>query len=190
MVANRRRACGISQTKDRTGHHSPHVGVDDGNPLAVGETGDRPRGVGADSGQAQQCLDVVGYHVGVLGRDRDSAFVQPFGASGIAEFAPGPQNIPGSGGRGRRRRGPPRNPVHPDRRYPRHRSLLEHELTDQDLPRTHPGGAPRKVPPGSAEPVDKIRRRDAHQWPRREAVHNTGHGEHQSCASVDGTEEG
>ena len=53
MVANRRRAGGISQAEDRTGHHPSHVGVDDGNPLAVGETGDRPRGVGADTGKAQ-----------------------------------------------------------------------------------------------------------------------------------------
>lgn len=44
-----------------------------------------------------------------------------------------------------RRRGPACHGVQPDRLHPRHRSLLQHELADQDLPRRHSRSAPRQV---------------------------------------------
>jgi len=37
--------------------------------LSVGEARQCPRRVGADAGQAQQCVDVGGYHVAVVAGD-------------------------------------------------------------------------------------------------------------------------
>ena len=190
MVAHRRRVAGVGQAVDCACNDSTYIGVDDGNPFAVREAGDRSSGVGADPGQAQEYVDIIGHNVSVLGSDHHGAFMQSLGSAWIAEFAPGAQDIGGTGRCRRRRRGPAGNPIHPDGRHPRDRSLLKHELTDQDLPGTHARPAPRKFASGSREPPDEILGWDGHGVRRPVRVHNTSHVEYQSCTGVDGTQAG
>ena len=190
MIAHRRRVPGFGLATDRACHHPTDIGIDDGHPLAVGEAGHRSRGVGADTRQAKEGVDVVGHEVVVIGCDRDSALVQPLRAARIAELAPGPQHIGGTCCSRRRRGWPARDPLHPDRRHPRHRGLLQHELADQDLPCAHPGSAPRQLTLGTGIPLDKIVRGDAHRLANSAAVHNTFHGEYQPGGGVDGTQGG
>ncbi len=50
----------ISHSVENSGQHPADVGVDDRHSLAIGEGGDRPRGVRADAGQRQQRVHVIG----------------------------------------------------------------------------------------------------------------------------------
>lgn len=51
----------------------------------------------------------------------------------------------------------------PDRLHPRHRSLLQHELADQDLPGGDIGLAPRQVAPGDVIPAEQFGRANRHR---------------------------
>ena len=75
MVPNGGGAACVSPAVDGASHHSAYVRVDDGYPLPVREACHRTSGVGADSGQQQQCLDVVGDDVVVFGSHYLGAFV-------------------------------------------------------------------------------------------------------------------
>ena len=190
MVAHRRRIPGVGKAMNSAGNHSADIGVDDGHPLAIREAGHRTRGVGADTRKFKESVDVIGHQVVVIGRDRDSALVQPLRAARIAELAPGPQHIGGTRCSRRRRGWPARDPVHPDRCHPCHRGLLQHELADQDLPWAHARSAPRQIALGTGIPLDEIVRGDAHRLAISVAVHNTVHGEYQPGGGVDGTQAG
>ena len=174
-IANRRRRVGAAV--HHPGHHPADVGVDDGHPAAVGEAGDGPRGVGADSGKRQQGFDVGRHHVAVFGGDHRRALVQPLGATGVAELSPRPQHVGGAGGGGRRRRGPARDPVAPDRLDAGHRCLLKHELADQNLPRRDFGPSPGQVTLLARVPVEQLR-------------HNVGHAQHQPSDRMESTQGG
>ena len=169
------------------GDHAPHVGVDDGNRLAIGETSDGPSRVGADAGQRQQGVDVDGHHVAVLGGDRDGAFVQALGPPRIAQLAPGAQHVGRAGGGRRRRCRPARHPVAPDRFHPGHRRLLQHELADQDLPGGDAGPPPRQV-------ALRTRRTSAAARPNRSSGsvlgQNVGHAQYESGVRMEGTQGG
>ena len=190
MVADRRWITRVGPSSDRARHHPTDIGVDHGHPLAVGEAGHRTRGVGTNTRQPEQCVYVIGHHITMLLGDHDGAFMQSLRPPWIAELAPGPKYVGGTRRRGRRWRGPSRDPFHPDRRHPRHRGLLKHELTDHDLPRAHSGSAPRQLTFGPREPRDEILGGDTHGLTTSAAVHNTTHGEYQPCGSVDGTQGG
>ena len=144
----------------------------------------------AHAGQSQQRFHVIGNHVAVLGGDHHRALVQALGPPRVPQLAPGPQHFRRSSCRRRRRRRPPADPVHPDRRDPGHRGLLQHELADQNLP----GGGARR-PPGQVAasllvPAQEIGGRDAHRLPANRAGHNDPHGQDQSGVRVEGTEGG
>jgi hypothetical protein len=62
-----------------------------------------------------------------------------------------------------RRRGPACHGVQPDRLHPRHRSLLQHELADQDLPGGDTGLAPGQVAPGDVIPAEQFGRANGHR---------------------------
>jgi len=62
-----------------------------------------------------------------------------------------------------RRRGPACHGVQPDRLHPRHRSLLQHELADQDLPGSDTGLAPGQVAPGDVIPAEQFGRANRHR---------------------------
>ena len=190
MVAHRRRIPGVGKAMNSAGNHSADVGVDDGNRLAVGEAGDRASRVRADPGQFKQCLDVVGHYVAVFGRDHRSAFVQSLGSARVAELAPRAQYVGRTRCRRRRGRRPPCDPVHPNRRNPRHWGLLQHELTDQDLPGGHIGSTPRQFALRAAVPLHEIIRRDAHRMASAVAVHNTVHAEHHPRVRLESTQGG
>ena len=75
------------------GHDPPHVGVDDRLRLPVTEAGDRPGGVGADAGQRLQRGDVVGDDAAVPLDDRQRRLPQPQRPAGVAELAPGADDV-------------------------------------------------------------------------------------------------
>ena len=62
-----------------------------------------------------------------------------------------------------RRRGPACHGVQPDRLHPRHRSLLQHELADQDLPGGDTGLAPGQIAPGDVIPAEQFGRANRHR---------------------------
>ena len=127
-----------------------------GVPLAEGERRHRPRGVGADAGQAQQRVDVVGHDPAEAPGDLTRALVQAQRAARVAELAPHPHRVTrrvprrASAGVGHRS-----SHARVGRQHPGDRGLLQHDLADQHGPRrSRPGRATAgRAPRGRTRPA-------------------------------------
>jgi hypothetical protein len=94
--------------------------------LAEGDRRDRPRGVGADAGQAGQLVDVAGPLSVVPLDDDDRRLAKAHGPAVVTESLPGPDRIT------HRETSHERAPVPLD---PLRLRLLEHHLRDEHRPR-------------------------------------------------------
>ena len=119
----------------------------------------------------------------VLGGDDGCAFVQPFGAPRIAEYA----RCADLGRSGLRLSktvcGPARDPCRPDGCHPRCRAGLQHEFADQNFPTDSPRGPPGQVAFGTWSGDDDFVGVEAHV--PGSAVHNGPHAEYQPSKRVE-----
>ncbi len=138
---------------ERPGEDAAYVRVEDHVALAVGEGGDRRRGVVADARKRDQLVIRRRHLAAVVLDDRGGGRVQPQRPTGVAEAAPGAYGLAGrlrgEVGRGR----PALHPGLVDGEYAGDRGLLKHELADHHRPRRRGRGAPGEVARVGVVPV-------------------------------------
>src|SRR5699024_7802121 len=88
----------------------------------------------ADTRQRKELIDIIGHFAAMLVDDCLCALMQAQGTARVAQLAPRAKNLGLASFREIGGSRPTFNPFLPLWRYPRHRCLLAHDLTDQNPP--------------------------------------------------------
>jgi len=127
------------------GNNALDVGVDDGNSNPKREAGNGASCVGADPRQCLQGLDVGGNNPAVAINDGLRCPMEVSRSPGKTEFSPLREDVSEGGAREVRWCGPPFAPGFPHGDDSCDGSLLQHEFTDQNLPRRGARVSPGEV---------------------------------------------
>ena len=149
----------------QTGHDAQHIAVDRHGRRTIGDRPDRASGVRPDARQGTQRRFFIRHLATVLLHDGASAGMKRTGTPVVAEALPAVQDVAfvrrGEGVDVRKPRQEGREPG----LYRRHRGLLQHEFTQEDLVgrRSFTGSCP----PGQLAPVGIVPVEEALDQPRR-----------------------